>query len=167
LVIDIRDEQTGDEAAIREVHRRAFGGDEECRVVDALRANGGVSLSLVATLDGRVVGHILYSPVRVGAAMGAALGPMAVVPEHQRHGIGSRLVEAGIERLRTPGCPFIVVVGHAHYYPRFGFGPAADYGITCEWNVPDDVFMILMLDPLRMAGISGLARYRPEFSSVP
>jgi putative acetyltransferase len=127
-----------------------------------------VLLSLVATLDHRVVGHILYSPAGIRAdAMGAALGPMAVVPEHQRQGIGSRLVEAGIGRLRSAGCPFIVVVGHAHYYPRFGFGPAADYGITCEWKVPDDVFMILMLDPLRMAGIAGLAQYRPEFSSVP
>jgi putative acetyltransferase len=167
LVIDIRVEQPEDEAAIRDVNRRAFGADQECRIVDALRANGAVLLSLVAMLNGEVVGHILYSPASIGELTGAALGPMGVVPEHQRQGIGTRLVEAGIERLRTAGCPFIVVVGHAHYYPRFGFGPAADYGITCEWNVPDDVFMILMLDPLRMAGISGLAQYRPEFSSVP
>jgi putative acetyltransferase len=167
-LIEIRDEQSGDEAAIREVHRRAFGGDEESRIVDALRASGGALVSLVAALNGRVVGHILYSPACVGPdAMGAALGPMAVVPEHQRQGIGTRLVEVGIERLRAAGCPFIVVVGHAHYYPRFGFRPAAAHDITCEWDVPADVFMILMLDPVRMAGISGLARYRPEFSSVP
>jgi putative acetyltransferase len=167
-LIEIRDEHTGDEAAIREVHGRAFGGDEECRIVDALRASGGTLVSLVAALNGRVVGHILYSPVRVGAgAMGAALGPMAIVPEHQRQGIGTRLVEVGIERLRTAGCPFIVVVGHVDYYPRFGFRPAAAHGITCEWDVPVDVFMILILDPVRLAGISGLARYRPEFSSVP
>jgi putative acetyltransferase len=167
-LIEIRDEQTGDEAAIREVHRRAFGGDEECRIVDALRASGGALVSLVATVNGRVVGHILYSPAWVGAdALGAALGPMAVVPEHQRQGIGTTLVEVGIKRLRTAGCPFIAVVGHADYYPRFGFRPAAAHGITCEWDVPADVFMILMLDPVRMAGISGLTRYRPEFSSVP
>ena len=166
-MIEIRDEQIGDEAAIREVHRRAFGADEECRIVDALRASGGTLVSLVATLNGRVVGHILHSPARVGAdAMGAALGPMAVVPEYQRQGIGSQLVEVGIERLRTAGCPFVVVVGHAQYYPRFGFRPAAAHGITCEWDVPADVFMVLMLDPVRMAGVSGPANYRTEFSSA-
>ena len=145
----------------------AFGGDEECRIVDALRANGAVLLSLVATLDSRIVGHIVYSPASIGGAVtGAALGPMAVDAEHQRQGIGTRLVDAGIERLRTAGCPFIVVAGHADYYPRFGFRPAAAYGITCEWDVPADVFMILMLDASRMAGISGLARYRQEFSTA-
>ena len=165
-LIELRLEQPGDEAAIRAVNRRAFGTEQECGIVDALRSNGVALLSLVATLEGRVVGHIMYSPASIGEMTGAALGPMSVVPEHQRQGIGTRLVEAGIERLRSAGCPFIVVLGHAHYYPRFGFRPAAAHGITCEWDVPDDVFMMLMLDPVRMAGISGPARYRREFSTA-
>ena len=91
---------------------------------------------------------------------------MAVLPEHQRQGLGSKLVEAGNRRLKESGCPFIIVVGHANFYPRFGFKPASTCGITCEWEMPDDVFMVLALDHARMAGISGLAKYRPEFSTV-
>ena len=77
MLIEIRDESPGDVEAIREVNTRAFGRDQEANIVDALRSNGAVSLSLVATVDGRVVGHILYSPVSVGPLMGEGLGPMA------------------------------------------------------------------------------------------
>jgi putative acetyltransferase len=132
-----------------------------------LRANGAALLSLVATLNERVVGHIMYSPVSVaGNVTGAALGSMAVLPEYQRQGIGSKLIEAGIQKLKDAGCPFIIVVGHADYYPRFGFRPASEHGIKCEWDVPDDVFMLLVLDQAKMEGVSGLAKYRHEFSSV-
>lgn len=123
-------------------------------------------LSLVATLHGLVVGHIMYSPLTVRAVTGAALGPMAVLPEHQREGIGSRLVETGNRKLKEAGCPFVVVVGHADYYPRFGFKPARTHGITCEWEMPDDVFLVLELEPGNLQGVSGLAKYRPEFSTV-
>lgn len=165
--IEIRQEQSSDIPAIREVNRRAFGQDQEGNLVDALRTDQAALLSLVATLNGHVVGHIMYSPLVVGdTAEGAALGPMAVLPEHQRQGIGSQLVKAGNQKLKEVGCPFIVVVGHAAYYPRFGFRPAGAYGITCQWNVPDNVFMVLVLDPDRMRGVSGLAKYRPEFSTV-
>jgi putative acetyltransferase len=91
---------------------------------------------------------------------------MAVIPERQRQGIGSKLVEAGNRKLKDAGCPFIIVVGHAEYYPRFGFTPASKHGIKCEWDVPSDVFMLLFLDEAKMHGVSGLARYRHEFFSV-
>ena len=94
------------------------------------------------------------------------MGPMAVRPDYQRHGIGHCLVEAGNRMLKDSGCPFIIVVGHAAYYPRFGFKPARISGISCEWEVPDDVFMLLVLDQAKMLGVSGLAKYRHEFSSV-
>lgn len=164
--IQIRNELEDDVAAIRELNRLAFGQDQEGNIVDALRANGAVTLSLVATLDDRVVGHILYSPVTLNKIEGAGLAPMAVLPAHQRQGIGSELVEAGNRRLAQSGCPFIIVVGHPHFYPRFGFKPASTLGITCEWELPDDVFMVLVLEPSKMAGVSGEARYRAEFSSV-
>jgi putative acetyltransferase len=154
-------------AAVRDLNRRAFGQDQESNIVDALRANCAALLSLVATLNDRVVGHIMYSPVSVGGNVtGAALGPMAVLPEYQRQGIGSKLIEAGNQKLKDAGCPFIIVVGHADYYPRFGFRPASEYGIKCEWDVPNDVFMLLVLDEAKMKNVSGLAKYRHEFSTV-
>ena len=166
-MIEIREEHQGDVTAIRDVNRQAFGQDHEGNIVDALRANGAALLSLVATLNGRVVGHIMYSPLFMGGDVrGAALGPMAVLPEHQRQGIGSMLVEAGNQKLRHAGCPFIVVVGHSTFYPRFGFRPASTCGIACEWDVPDNVFMVLVLDQAKMPGVSGLVKYRHEFSSV-
>jgi putative acetyltransferase len=166
-MIEIREERPSDAAAIRDLNQRAFEQDQEAKIVDALRANGAVLLSLVATLEGRVVGHILYSPISVGDEVtGAALGPMSVLPEHQRQGIGRQLVEAGSRRLKDEGWPFVIVLGHADFYPRFGFRPASALGIRCEWDVPDDVFMVLVLDPAKMQGVSGPARYRHEFSRI-
>ena len=165
-MIEIRDEQPGDLDAIRIVNQQAFGQVQEANIVDALRMNGGVLLSLVAHDGDQIVGHILYSPIDVGGVSGAALGPMAVVPGRQREGIGSRLVAEGTARLKNMGVPFIIVLGHPPFYPRFGFRPASAYGITCEWPVPDEVFMALFLDERRATNAIGRARYRPEFSSV-
>jgi len=167
VLIEIREERPDDVAAVRNLNRRAFGQDQESNIVDALRANGAALLSLVATLNDRVVGHIMYSPLTIGGNVtGAALGPMAVLPEHQRQGIGSKLVKVGNQKLKDAGYPFIIVVGHADYYPRFGFKRANEHGITCEWDLPDDVFMLLVLDQAKMESVSGLATYRHEFSSV-
>jgi putative acetyltransferase len=165
--IEIREERQDDVAAIRDVNRLAFGQSQEGEIVDALRANGGVLLSLVAVSNRRIVGHVLYSPIVVGSAFqGAALGPMAVLPEYQRQGIGSQLVTTGNRRLAEAGCPFVIVLGYAEFYPRFGFTPASALGITCAWDVPDDVFMVLILDGTKTEGMSGLAQYRSEFSGV-
>lgn len=153
-------------AAVHELNKLAFGQDQEGNIVDALRSNGAASLSMVATLDDRVVGHIMYSPASVADVAGVALGPMAVLPAYQRQGIGTKLVEAGNRTLKDAGCPFIIVLGHAAYYPRFGFKAASTHGINCEWEVPDDVFMLLVLNPGKMQGVSGLATYRQEFSSI-
>jgi putative acetyltransferase len=165
-LIDIREERSADLIAIREINTRAFGQTQEADIVDALRSNRAALVSLVAVRHGRIVGHIMYSPASVGAIPGAALGPMAVLPECRRQGIGSQLVAAGNRKLGEAGCPFVVVVGHAQYYPRFGFRPARSYGISCEWDVPDDVCMILLLNPEMMRGVSGVVKYRPESSSA-
>jgi putative acetyltransferase len=164
-MIAIRPETPADIAPIRDVNRRAFGQDQEADLVDALRTNGGSLLSLVAEQNGEVMGHILYSPLVIGSVVGAALGPMAVVPEHQRHGIGTLLVEEGHRRLKQSRCPCVAVVGHPGFYPRFGFRPASLLGITCEWDLPDEVFMVLVLDAAMMSAAAGMARYRPEFSA--
>lgn len=164
----IREERPGEVAAIHTLNVQAFGQPQEADLVDALRRNDGVLLSLVAERNHALVGHILYSPVSVvshgESVMGAGLGPMAVAPTLQRTGIGSKLVEAGNARIRQQGHPFIILVGHPAYYPRFGFRPAKDYGFRCQWDVPDEAFMALILDEARMKGVAGLVQYREEFS---
>jgi putative acetyltransferase len=108
----------------------------------------------------------MYSPLQIGPLEGRALRPMAVDPEVQGQGIGTQLVEAGNARLRQNGCPCVVVAGHPEFYPRFGFKPTRPFGFTCKWDVPDDAFMILVLNDTRMAGVTGRAVYRPEFSEA-
>jgi putative acetyltransferase len=164
--MDIRDERPADVRSIRQVNWRAFGRDQEADIVDAVRSNGATLLSMIAVDEDDVVGHVMYSPVAIGEITGAGLGPMAVVPERQRQGIGSDLVTTSLERLRSAACPFVVVLGHPAFYPRFGFRPASAYGISCEWSVPDEVFMIIVLDPVHTQTGRGMARYRPEFSTV-
>lgn len=169
-MISIRDEQTQDIPTIREVNIKAFGQPEEAHLVDKLRQNCNDLLSLVAVKGDQVVGHILFSPATIEsedrAVQGMSLAPMAVLPDCQREGIGSGLIRTGIEELKNRQCPFIIVLGHAGYYPRFGFEPASRYGIRSEWEVPDDAFMILVLNESEIQGISGVARYRPEFTEA-
>jgi putative acetyltransferase len=152
------------------LNRRAFGQEEEADLVDRLRESCAESLSLVAVSDHRVVGHILFTPARIEAddrtIEGMGLAPMAVLPKHQRRGIGSRLVKAGLSRLQDAQCPFIIVLGHTDYYPRFGFVPASRHDIRCEFDAPDEAFMILVLNQSEMEGISGVAKYRPEFAEA-
>jgi putative acetyltransferase len=152
------------------VNEQAFGESLEARLVDSLRANEAVLVSLVAVAGKQIVGHILFSPVQLGSGEslleGAGLGPMSVLPDFQRMGIGSRLIEEGIQKMQQMGSPFIVVLGHPNYYPRFGFVPASRFGIKCQWDVPEGVFMIVPLDQQRCERTSGLARYRDEFSTV-
>jgi putative acetyltransferase len=94
------------------------------------------------------------------------LAPVAVLPERQNQGIGSALVTAGLAIIRGSSCPFVIVLGHPDYYPRFGFEPAAGHGIRCQWDVPDEAFMILVLEEEAMRGASGPARYRPEWDAA-
>ena len=123
----IRPETATDHEAIRHVNRLAFGQDGEARLVDALRDGGYVRVSLVAERAGQVVGHILFSdlPITTGAGTVAALAlaPMAVLPELQRQGIGSALLRRGLEACRQQGHRVVLVLGHSHFYPRFGFSP--------------------------------------------
>jgi putative acetyltransferase len=170
MMIVVREEQPEDIQAIREVNLRAFGQTIEADIVDKLRWNCKGLLSLVALIQNQIVGHILFSPTLLetgsGTIDGMGLAPMAVLPECQRQGIGTELIRAGITRLEQQGCPFVIVLGHAEYYPRFGFEPANRYGVRSEWGVPDDTFMILLLDKSSVESISGMARYRPEFGEA-
>jgi putative acetyltransferase len=171
--IRIRDEAPEDVEAIRRVNDAAFGQEGEGRLVDELRRQGAAVISLVAEVDGQVVGHILFSPVVIEGGDEATrpdgilgLAPMAVLPEHQRHGLGGRLIRAGLDRCREVGAALVVVLGHPEYYPRFGFVPAPPLGVTCEYPVPDEVFMVQELEPGALEGRRGLARYHPAFAAV-
>ena len=165
----IRAEAPEDRAGVFDGNRRAFGAEDEARLVDALRSLAEPRISLVAVLEGKVVGHIFFSPVAVDTAPAGfrafGLAPMAVVPELQRRGIGSKLVAAGLDAVREAGGAAVVVVGHPTFYPRFGFAPASRYGLSCEFPVPDDVFMALELQPGALRGCSGRVRYLPPFSA--
>ena len=171
LMISVREETPEDVPVITKVNELAFARPEEAGLVEALRGSCDELLSLIAECDGEVVGHVLFTPVAIetarGAVRGMGLAPMAVLPERQRQGIGSALVRHGLAALRDRSCPFVIVLGHAAYYPRFGFEPASGYGIRSQWEgVPADALMILVLDEGAMDGVSGIARYRDEFGDA-
>jgi putative acetyltransferase len=169
-MIFIRKEQPGDINGIREFNEQAFGQRTEANIVDKLRGNSAGLLSLVAIQEDRIVGHILFSPAEIEqdreTIVGMGLAPMAVLPEYKRQGIGSLLVQKGISILKNRNCPFIMVLVHPEYYPRFGFERASLHGIRCQWDVSDDAFMILVLDRPVMKKFAGTARYQDEFNEA-
>jgi len=152
------------------VVQEAFGRSDEADLIDKLRANGKFELSLVAGLDGQVVGHILFTEVAIEDAepwpRALGLAPLAVLSEFQRKGVGSALMRRSLERCRDLGHDAIVVLGHPEYYPKFGFLPANRYRLRCEYEVPEDVFMALELRAGALQGIRGLVRYQPEFGEM-
>ncbi|MCK5173377.1 MAG: N-acetyltransferase [Planctomycetes bacterium] len=167
----IREEKPEDIAGIRLVNESAFEQPAEANIIDKLRQNCDGLLSLVAIDGDDIIGHVLFSPAVIdsehGMVIGMGLAPMAVVPQRQRQGIGTALIKHGIARLRECDCPFVIVLGHAEYYPRFGFKPACQYGLRSQWkDVPDEAFMVMVLDENAMQGISGVARYKDEFDEA-
>jgi putative acetyltransferase len=161
----IRAETASDQSMIWQVNEAAFGSAEEADLVEALRTEGVVLLSVVAELDRQVVGHILFSrmsietPTEVIAAV--ALAPMAVLPRYQRQGVGGRLLRYGLDALRALGERIVIVVGHPAYYPRFGF--STEQARSLESPFPPDAFMALELSPGALDRIRGRVRYPQPF----
>ncbi len=171
IMLVIRTEKPQDIPSIRIVNEQAFDTSAEADIVDTLRRTCSNLLSLVAEQDGDVVGYVLFSPVVVdgpdGGLEGMGLAPMAVLPQHQRQGIGSHLAQHGLDILHTEGCPFVIVLGHPEYYPRFGFEPASKVGLTSQWQgVPDEAFMVHVMNTTALKDVSGIARYRDEFDEA-
>lgn len=168
-MIEIRKEEPQDRNAVRNLNLAAFDNGPEAALVDKLRTSCKDYLAFVAVEDGVVVGHILFTPVTIDGsnAVGMGLAPMAVLPAYQRKGIGSQLVRYGLKHLRQSGCPFVIVLGHSGYYPRFGFEVASKYRLLCQWDgVPDEAFMVAVADLNALPKVGGVARYRVEFDDV-
>ena len=167
----VRFEKPEDIPFIRSVNEQAFDRLAEARLVDKLRLACADNLSLVADDNGSIVGHMMFTPVQVTGekqkVQGMGLAPMAVLPSWQRQGIGALLVEYGLQILREKGVPFVIVLGHPEYYPRFGFKPAARFNIKSQWEgVPDEAFMILIMDDKAMQNASGIVMFRDEFNEA-
>jgi putative acetyltransferase len=164
----IRPEAPADLEAIREVNRLAFGQDAEARLVDALREGGYVRASLVAGRDGRVVGHILFSDLRINTDTGTtpalALAPMAVLPEFQNQGIGSALVRTGLAHCQDQGHRIVVVLGHPNFYPRFGFSAKLAESVSSPFG-GGEAWMAMELVAGALSGVVGRADYPQPFST--
>lgn len=166
----LRPELSNDFGDITLLHNKVFGQAAEGRLVEVLRRNPHFikGLSLVAVLNGKLVGHILFFPVLIKGEgtvfRSLALAPMSVLPEYQRKGIGSAMVNLGIEEARADGFDSVIVLGHRDYYPRFGCLPASRFGITPPFDVPDEVFFAMELHPGGLQGVKGVVEYPPEFA---
>jgi len=166
---NIRPETEEDRAAVFEVNAAAFPTRSEAMLVDVLRESADDNVSLVAVEDQQVVGHIMLTPVTLEPfdelrLMG--LAPMAVSPSSQRGGIGMALVRAGLEHCRALGTGAVAVLGHPEFYPRFGFLPSSRWGISSEYDVPEEVFMMVELLPDYLENRQGVIRYHPAFAGI-
>ncbi len=164
--VTTRPEVIEDQQSIWHVNQAAFEGDAEANLVDALREGGFADVSLVAEVDGEVVAHILFSRITIVTKSEAidalSLAPMAVLPSHQRQGIGTKLVESGLAACREQGHRIVVVLGHPEFYPRFGF--SADQAQELESPFGGgEAWMALELSEDALRGIEGRIEYSPPF----
>jgi putative acetyltransferase len=171
-MLTIRAETTEDYAGVRAVVSAAFGRPNEARLVDRLRETDAfiAALSLVADDGVEIVGHVLFTAIRIRTSAVAlpalALAPLAVRPDRQNTGVGSLLVRHGLEVCRRLGHRIVVVVGHSTYYPRFGFLPARAQGLEAPFPVSDAAFMVCELVPRSLRGVCGRIEYPPPFAEV-
>jgi putative acetyltransferase len=164
----VRQEKEKDYGGIYEVNKLAFGQENESRLVERIRKGDSFipELSLVAEVGGRVVGHILFSEIKISGSLifeTLMLAPIAVTPELQRQGIGTELMKRGMKLASELGYDSIIVVGHKEYYPRFGFKKASSWNIKFPFEVPDEAFMAIELVGGALEGKSGTIIYPDEF----
>lgn len=173
--ITIRKEIPNDHNWVIELTAKAFEtmpfseGDEDQLVARLRNAPGFIpELSLVAELDGLIVGHILFTPLVIDNGQqqfeSLVLGPVSVLPEFQKQGIGGKLIRAGHQKAIELGFRSVILIGHPEYYPRFGYKPASTWGIKTHYELPsDDVFMAVELTEGALKNVSGMVIFPPEF----
>jgi len=167
--VSIRDERKNDYDEIKKINDLAFGQENEGKMVEVLRKtlDYNPELSLVAEIKNKIVGYILFYPIKIKNKKGEftvlSLAPMAVHPEYQNKGIGSKLVKSGIEIARGNGFGAVIVVGHPKYYPRFGFSHASKWGLKLPFDSPDDLFLALELKENYLKSCSGKVEYPKEY----
>ena len=161
----VREEQPGDWQHVRKVNEAAFERSDEADLIDRLRQEGVVLLSLVAELGSQIVGHIMFSRMTVETAQGpvaaVSLAPMAVLPDRQGRQVGSQLVRRGLAELRDRGEQIVIVLGHEKYYPRFGFSPEKARRLVSPF--PPEAFMALELSKGALASLDGTVKYPRAF----
>jgi putative acetyltransferase len=164
----VRCEHTDDireRSAIRSINEAAFGRPDEADLVDRLGSEGAVLLSLVAEVEQRIIGHVLFSRMSIetsnGEVSAVALAPVAVLPDHQRRGIGEQLIRHGLDLLRARGERIVIVLGHPGYYSRFGF--STEKARFLESPFPTEAFMAMELSSGALEGIRGKVRYPAAF----
>jgi len=169
MSVIIRPETAQDRGAVWGVNQQAFGGDAEASLAEALRDGGFTEVSLVAEKNDAIVGHILFGRVQIDTAAtmidAVSLAPMAVVPNHQRQGVGALLVEAGLDVARRNGHKIAVVLGHPEFYSRFGFSAKLAEPLQSPFG-GGEAWMAMELAPEALAGIAGKVEYPPPFLNL-
>lgn len=168
----VRGEKAADYADIYEINKLAFGREDEGRLIEDIRKtkNYEFGFSLVAVKEEKILGHALFSKafvVHKGRRFKClALGPMAVLPEHQRKGIGKALIAEGFERAKEVGFGAIVVLGDPAYFEQFGFKPSLVYKVRCSFSPSPEYFMVKEITRNAMRGIIGTVQYAREFLTL-
>lgn len=165
----IRQEYGDDFEDIRNVIEEAFNQPDEADLVEDLRSSGDAIIGLVSEENREIVGYAMLSKASIDGTdcRIAGLAPVAVKPEHQNNGIGSLLIREVLDECLSLRFDAIIVIGNGDFYPRFGFKPGSEYGITAQWDeIPPDHFMVLELHADALEGISGTARYASAFDAV-
>lgn len=169
--MEVRAEKPDDVEAIFRVNVAAFGREGEANLVDQLRGVASTLSFVAVESEQQIVGHIFFSPVVIAGECAdrllvLGLAPVAVLPDYQRQGIGSLLIQHGLSECARLGFKAVVVLGSPEYYPRFGFIPAKQKGLGCEYPVPDEAFMVLELEGGVLEGSAGMVKYRSEFNEL-
>ncbi|MFK8114772.1 MAG: GNAT family N-acetyltransferase [Rubripirellula sp.] len=169
MSVTIRNECNSDQALIFQLNQSAFGGDDEANLVDSLRDGGFVTLSMVAVVNGQLVGHLLFSKLAIitedGSVDAISLAPMAVHADHQRQGIGTKLVKTALHECRQQAHKIAVVLGHPKYYPRFGFSCGLAKPLISPFG-DGDAWMAQEFEPNALKGVSGTVKYPPPFEAL-
>jgi putative acetyltransferase len=168
-IVEIRYEKSEDRAAVRRVRQQAFRRSTEADLVERLHDANKAPIAIVAALNGKAVGHILFSPVLLKPPQphfnAVGLAPVGVLPEYQNQGIGSRLISEGLKAYREASYDAVVVLGDPAYHSRFGFSCARDCGLSNVYNA-DEHFMVVALKEGVLDGVSGTVKYQSEFQEA-